>query len=81
MSKEEIKDMFSLDKALGWIFAAILALLTWNVYTTHTLAISVGIIEERTANYKPGLTEQRVERLEKSIDALTNRLNSLEMGR
>lgn len=65
------------------ILSAMFLLLGWNVYTTHDLAVSVAIIEERTANYNIGLLEERVSeisaKLEKHpVDVATQRLNRLE---
>ena len=87
MSQQERQEqMLSLEKLMGWLMAAVLALLSWNVYTTQQLSVSVAVIEERTAGFNYAQLETRVGSLETWTQNLSNRLKEtqnevLKLGR
>lgn len=70
--------MLSMEKMLGYLMTAVLALLSWNVYTTQQLSVTVAVIEERTQGFNNGLLEQRIGRLEEWNQNMTERIRFLE---
>lgn len=63
---------------IGFLMLIMVGLLTWTVFTTHDLSVKVAVIESRTVNFEPGLTNQRLDRLEQWTTNLSNRLAEVE---
>lgn len=73
MSDAEREKYLSMEKVLGWALAAMLALMSWNVWTTYQLSIDVAVIENRLSSQtplNPELVYDRLGRLERRISDL-----------
>lgn len=65
----------------GFLTAAIIGLLTWNVFTTHELGIAVGKVEttlQLQSGFTQQLFEQRTSRLEEWLTNISRRLADVE---
>lgn len=67
-----------LNKIIAVLVAIVVALLSWNLYTTHMLVVQVSVIDERTKGANFALMEQRIVRLEQWNQNISTRLQSIE---
>jgi hypothetical protein len=45
------------------LFGAIIALLSWNIYTTHSLAIDVAVINSKVGNIERIINDNEISKL------------------